>query len=242
MPCSAPVRQHGDRVVAMIAARMDSRRLPGKPLRLVGGRPLLDFVLERAARISGVDELVLSTTERSVDDPLARYAAARSLPIFRGDCDDVTARLLACADARGAAVVVRINGDSPLLDPELVGLALVRLLADPALDLVTNVLERSYPYGVSAEVVRVQALVRAYELMTVDEREHVTAYIYRHQDQFTILNLTASTADVTGARLVVDTPEDLQRFSAVVALLGPEVGTADPQVVAAHYQGQDTIS
>ena len=82
---------------------MDSARLPGKPLRMFEGRPLLDWLLARLATArAAFDSVVLATSDRAVDDALEQFAASRGLDCFRGDADDVATRTLAAAEAREA--------------------------------------------------------------------------------------------------------------------------------------------
>src|SRR5262249_30704414 len=107
-------------MLALIQARMSSQRLPGQVLMEVVGRPMLAWLVERlrcCGRLSGF--AIATSTDRS-DDPIALLAANLSVPVVRGDLDDVATRLLRAADELDADAFVRVNGDSPLIDPSLV--------------------------------------------------------------------------------------------------------------------------
>ena len=85
------------RVVACIQARLSSRRLPGKILRELCGRPSLDYLIEALEHASGLDQLVLATSTDPSDEATAQFAARRALPCFRGPLDDVASRMLLAA-------------------------------------------------------------------------------------------------------------------------------------------------
>ena len=103
-----------------IFARLDSRRLPGKALMPIAGRPLLGHVIDRARRARRVDRVIVATTDRPVDDPIAAFADGEGVSVFRGDAADVLGRAVACARAFRLATLVRISGDSPFIDPGLI--------------------------------------------------------------------------------------------------------------------------
>ena len=221
-------------VAAIIVARTDSTRLPGKIMEIVAGRPIVDYVIDRALRIPGVDTVALATTDRDIDDRLVEHARSRGLAVFRGETQDVAGRVLACADSLGADYIIRVNGDSPFLDPALIGEAMGMLSS--GCDLVTNIVGRTFPYGVSVEIIRTEALRRAHSAMTDSEREHVTLYFYANADEFKVCGITSNAPDLRTVRLAVDTWEDLEVFREVVLELGVDVSTANYERVAAVYR------
>lgn len=198
----------------MIACRMGSQRLPGKTLAPVAGRPLLHYVLERCRPLSarGV-ELVIATTTFPQDDEIAAFGASEGIAVFRGSADDVAGRLLGCAAEWGFDHWYRVNGDSPFLSSDLMKEAL--RLCTPEVDLVTNLLPRCFPYGVSVELVRNVALEREYPGLDREDREHPTGCFYRHPERFTIRSIRQE-IDQSSVRLTVDTEEDLGRFRGFV--------------------------
>ena len=216
---------------AIIFSRYDSRRLPGKVLLDIAGLPLLGHVLARSRQIDGHSQIIIATTERGVDDPIVEYAQAQGISVFRGAVDDVAGRALACARSFNLDSFVRICGDRPFFGPETVS-RLIQKQNDSNYDLATNALEKTYPPGLTAEVVSVDALKRAMALTNnADDREHVTQYFYNHRNDFTIFNLKASDDSLLGCRLVVDTPEDLERARWIATRLAEGVTTADERDV-----------
>ena len=200
----------------MVHARMGSSRLPGKVLAELGGRPALQWLLERMERAGEVDAVVVATSVEAADDPVAEFCAGRGVALHRGPLDDLAARVLAAAEAYALDVLVRVNGDSPLLDQRLVdrGVALQR---ETGADLVTNVRPRSFPPGQSVEVLKTAALRRAVERMDdPDDREHVTAWLYRHAGEVRIERF-AHDPPVTAPSLTLDEPADRIRLERVLA-------------------------
>lgn len=208
------------RTVAIIQARMGSRRLPGKVVEDLGGRPLLAHVIERARRAKTLDEVVVATVADEHNNDIARVAAACQVVAIRGSEDDVLDRYRQAAKATSADVVVRITADCPLLDPVVVD-DIITLFHASQCDYASNVHPPTYPDGVHAEVFSRDTLERAWrEAKLRSEREHVTPYIVRHPEIFHQVNLT-NTMDLSSLRWVVDEPRDLAFVRAVEAALGP---------------------
>lgn len=218
----APLGAGHRRVVAVVAVRMSSRRLPGKAMRPLLGRPVLGHVVDRLRRARGLDGLWIATSGGSDDDPVADWASAEGVDLYRGPLADLAARILGAGRAAGADAVVRISGDSPLIDPALVGRA-VRMYRTGTAELVTNVFpRRSHPIGQSVEVIAVAALARACAAMTeASEREHVTPWFYADPSRARIASFEAASPHPT-LQLSVDTPGDLARVEALLRRLQGE--------------------
>lgn len=196
-----------------------SRRLPGKVLANVRGKPLLGYVLERLQRCADVERIAVATSTDPSDDSISTFSKRWGIPCYRGPLQDVASRMLAAARAEDCEAFVRISGDSPLIDPSLVDKA-AKLYREQRVDLVTNVHERTFPKGQSVEVISVQSMASACEaMMTEAEREHVTPYFYSHPECFRIVSFTA--AEPRGQlQLSVDTGVDLRRFELILEHLG----------------------
>ena len=198
-----------------VQARMSSQRFPGKVLTPLAGRPLIEHVVERCGRAFGPEAVVLATSRDASDDPVAAHAARRGWRHFRGELDDVVKRFQQCLAAHPCDWFVRISGDSPLIDPELIA-RIAERRAD-AYDLVTNVQTRTFPPGQSVEVVRA-ACFGAIDSggLSAEEREHVTQVFYRSPQRFRIRNVVSRDPALAQRAMTVDTPGDL---AAVEALL-----------------------
>jgi spore coat polysaccharide biosynthesis protein SpsF len=212
----------GKKIVAVIQARMTSTRLPGKVLLPLAGAPLLQRMVERVARITGLDAIWLAIPEGAQHDPIIQAMDALSdIGIFRGDETDVLARTYLAARRANADVIMRMTSDCPLIDPEISGEILAAFLQSPV-TYARTAFSSGYPHGFDTEVFTMEALSAAYEEATeADEREHVTPFIWRRRERFPALEVDYQ-PDFRHWRLTVDTPEDYDLVSRVFARLYPQ--------------------
>jgi spore coat polysaccharide biosynthesis protein SpsF len=201
-------------VVAIVQARMNSSRLPGKVLADLGGQTMLARVVRRVRRASLVDRVVIATTLEPEDDPIRRECDRLAVACFRGSAPDVLDRYQQAATAERAEVIVRITADCPLIDPGESD-RVVRAFLDCQPDYASNVLRRTYPRGLDTEVMSAATLAHAWlEARQSHERVHVTPYIYGHPETFRLLSITGRESHADG-RWTVDTPEDLAMVRAI---------------------------
>lgn len=195
-------------VAAVVQARMSSQRLPGKVLAPLAGRPALAWLLERLAPF----EVVVATSDEPSDEPVADFCAERGVECFRGPLADVAARFAGVIERYRLDAFVRVNGDSPLLDPALVAQG-IELFHAATPDLATNVFPRSFPSGQSVEVVDAEAFLAVRGEFDERDREHVTTFFYARPERFRIENFSAA-MPYEGPSHAVDTAEDLARLDA----------------------------
>jgi spore coat polysaccharide biosynthesis protein SpsF len=207
------------KTVAIIQARMNSSRLPGKVLTDIAGKPLIQRVVDRARAAKVFDEVVVATSQEASDDSLVLYCEENDIPVFRGNLNDVLDRYVQAATKHNADIVVRLTGDCPLLDSNVLH-KLMTMYETGDFDYVSNVVERTYPDGLDAEVMSIETLKRAHQEATLpSEREHVTPYIHKHPEQFRLGHLTMD-RDLTQHRWTVDEPRDLELVRAIVSHFG----------------------
>jgi len=215
--------------LAILQSRMSSSRLPGKVLAPILGQPMILRQVERLRRARRLDRLVVATSTDPSDDILAEVCRAADIECERGSLDDVLDRFWQVAHKYLPANVVRLTADCPLIDAELVD-EVVAFHIDHGFDYTSNVLDPTFPDGLSAEVVRSECLERASrEARLPSEREHVTPYFYKHRDLFRVGSYRGE-PDLSALRWTVDHPEDLQFVRSVYAALypsNPAFGTQD---------------
>ncbi len=217
------------RVVGIVQARMNSSRLPGKVLKPVAGRPLLQHHLDRLRRSARLDAVVLATTSHPNDDPVAALAESIGVPVARGSEQDVLDRYHQAAKRFDAEYVVRTTADCPLIDAALIdGLVDAALTRQTQPDYVAiDILK--LPRGLDAEMVRFASLDRAWrEATKPSDREHVTPFIWADQERFRAELFAPALPDSLPEgphRWCVDTAEDLDLVS---RLLGAEAASGQP--------------
>lgn len=205
-------------ITAIIQARMGSSRLPNKVLADIGGRPMLQRIIERIEACPEINTVVVAMTTASSDDVLERWICANSkCAVYRGSENDVLDRFYQCAKQFSASIIVRVTADDPMKDPDIISEALKWLETDPTLDYCSNTLHPTYPEGLDIEVFRFEALERAHsDAVLPSDREHVTPYIWRNPSLFRLKNIESS-RDLSSWRWTVDKPEDLEFVRAVFA-------------------------
>jgi spore coat polysaccharide biosynthesis protein SpsF (cytidylyltransferase family) len=194
---------------------MSSSRFPGKVLAPLHGRPILHHVIAAARAVAAVVDvrhIAVATSTQPSDDPLAAYASVLGVTVVRGPLDHVLERFRQCARLFGTEWIVRLSADSPLVDPFVIEHVMQARL-ERAYDVVTTVFPRTFPKGQNVEAIRTSALLALRDTeLTDDDREHVTAFFYRHPDRFLIRNIESNGPAPGDRSVAVDTLDDLRRL------------------------------
>lgn len=205
-------------VAAIIQARMGSTRLPGKVLKELNGKPLLENIINRLKYCKRVDKIIVATTNNKVDNDLEIWCKERNIQCFRGDENNVLNRYYEAAKAAKADVIVRITADDPFKDPLVIDAVIEQLLTEN-LDFSFNNYPPSYPEGLDTEVFTFEAIEKAINAETSDfEKEHVTQYFYHNPSLFKLKNFSYNT-DISNFRLTVDTDKDFELAETIYSKL-----------------------
>lgn len=204
------------KIVCFIEARFRATRLPGKVLKPILGKPMLELMIERLKRARTIDGIVVATTDQPADDGIAELAQRLNVGVFRGSENDVLARVLGAARAYQAAVIVETTGDCPLLDPAIID----KVVADFRLggaDFVSNTLEYTTPRGTDVRVFTTNALDEINRSSNDPaDHEHVSLHFWEHPEKYRLRNVRTDLGQETAQlRLTVDTLEDLELVSRI---------------------------
>ena len=214
-------------ILAIVQARMNSKRLPNKVLAPIEGKPLLAYHVTRLSRSARVDRVVVATSTAPEDEKILSFCADHlGVDCIRGAEFDVLGRFeQAVRDYPDAGYIVRTTADCPLIDPGLVDEAIDHFLArQPGLDYL-SLGPDNYPRGLDAEIFRREALLAAAGNATSEyDREHVTPYIYSNPQIFG-LGSYAAHGKQPQHRWCVDEPADLELVRHIVKALGAEPAT-----------------
>jgi len=195
------------RSAIILQARMGSTRLPGKVLKKLAGKTILEIHIERLRKAKSVDDIIIATSVDDRDVVIEKEAGRFGLPCFRGSEHDVLSRYFHAASAFNIDLIVRITADCPLIEPGIIDM-LVSEFRTNEFDYVSNIHPPTYPKGLDVEVFSKEALAKAYrEAKLSPEREHVTPYIWKHENLFRLKNLSHS-KDLSHHRWTIDTEND----------------------------------
>ena len=204
------------RVGVIVAARMGSTRFPGKALKPLHGMPMLAFLLRRIRSSNSADEIVLCTSVRTDDTVLAELANTEGVGVYRGALDDVTDRYVSTAREYKIDTVVRITGDCPFVDGELIDHC-VSVAAHSNFDLCTS--KGEFSQGLDVEIYRNAVMMELHKgrKLTREHREHLTLYFYQHRDRYSVVEITPRTDWLGKGRIyTVDTIEDYVEAASLV--------------------------
>lgn len=197
-------------IYAMIQARMGSTRLPGKVMKNVVGKPLLEHIVHRLKFCDEIDEIIVITSDEIENEPIKDLCNKLNVRCFLGDEFDVLNRYYQAAiyyDLNDMDSIVRITADCPLIDPKIVDEVIIKHL-NGGYDYTTNTLTRTFPDGLDCEVFTLPILKEMWNKAKLkSEREHVTLYIKNNSDDYKLGNLKQDN-DLSELRWTVDEKED----------------------------------
>lgn len=197
------------KVVAIIQARMGSTRLPGKVLKKIADKTVLEHVIARVKNSNEIDDIVIATTTKENDNAIINESDRLGVKCFRGSEEDVLSRYYYAAKEYAADTVVRITSDCPLIDTKVID-KMIRTFRTNSCDYVSNTIIRTYPRGLDCEVFSFQALETSFRNANFKyQREHVTPYIYENNQSFKIEQYTDN-EDNSNLRCTLDTKEDYE--------------------------------
>lgn len=211
--------------VCVIQARIGSTRLPGKVLKKICGKTILEHDIDRLKRVKNIDEIVIATTILEKDNLIVKEAKRLGIKYFRGSEENVLSRYYYAAKENNAEAIVRVTSDCPLIDSEITG-SIIQYYVDniDKYDYVSNTIKRTYPRGLDTEVFSFAALEKAFNEAILDrDREHVTPYIWDNSDIFKLGYLT-NDVDYADLRWTLDTKEDFELINRIYGYLYEEKG------------------
>lgn len=214
------------KVVCVVQARVGSTRLPGKVLKKICDKTVLEHDIDRLRRIKNIDEIVIATTTLDKDNAIVSECERLGVKCFRGSEEDVLSRYYYAAKESNADVVVRITSDCPLIDPEI-SENIIRFYLNSMgkYDYVSNTLDRTYPRGLDTEVFSFSSLEKSFKEATSQrDREHVTPYIWDNNEIFKLTQYKNS-KDYSYLRWTLDTDEDFKLIDKIYNLLYPNMNS-----------------
>jgi len=217
------------KIIAIVQARMGSTRLPNKVMKTINGVPMIELLLARLSQSKELDQIVVATSIDTKNSPLIEHVWALGYACEQGSENDVLERYVNAAKAHQADVVVRITGDCPLVDPDLVDECVRRFRTEHA-DYLSNAKPPSYPDGLDIEVVTFTALEEAMRCSDKPfDHEHVTPYV-RESGRF-ITSGMKNNEDLSALRWTVDEPADFEVITNVFTHFSPDIHFTWQQVL-----------
>ncbi len=201
--------------VAIIQVRSTSKRFPNKVMAKVHKKPLLYYVINRVKKSKNIKKIIVACSVLKSDDNIVKFCRTNKYPFYRGSLNNVLNRFVNVSKKYSLKYFIRINGDSPCIDPYLIDKA-IKIFKENNCDLVTNIFPRTYPKGASVEVMKSKL---AFDLNKKNIsrycKEHITSYIYLNHKKYNIINFK-NKKNLSYLNLSVDTKSDLIRIRKVL--------------------------
>jgi len=209
-------------ILAILQARTSSTRLPGKVLKPILGYPMLSLQIERIQRSKRIDKLTVATSSDLSDSDIENLCIKIQIPCFTGSLDDVLDRFYQTAMQYKPEHVVRLTGDCPLVDPEIID-KVINFYFEGGFDYATNSMAPyTFPDGLDVEVFSFTVLEKAWhEARLPSHREHVTSFVCQHPEMFKV-GYFKHEVELSHLRWTVDEPEDFEFVSQIYKELYPQ--------------------
>jgi spore coat polysaccharide biosynthesis protein SpsF len=202
----------------VILSRYNSSRLPGKALMKIGGKAVLQLIIERLLQVVTLSQIVVATSKEASDDLIAKFCKEYGISCHRGLLDNVAERFYNAAADKQWQYAVRINGDNVFVDVKVLA-AMLAIAETGKYDFVSNVKERTFPKGMSIEIVSVPFFKSQLSVInnSAAYREHVTLAFYEQNlgMQYHFFNTTLPEA--SGLQMALDTPDDFTRTEKIMS-------------------------
>jgi len=199
--------------VAIIQARYNSSRLPGKILINLCGKSVLQRIIERVQKSKYVDEVFVATSIERDNLPVLKLCADLGVRVFVGSENDVLDRYYQLAKLVNPVYVIRVTADCPCYDWEILDNAIESLAPD--IDYLSDFSE-TLPDGLDIEIISFTSLETAWHEATLNsEREHVTQYIRKNPEKFRHQDFNYQFGNYAHMRWTLDEDADLKLIEAI---------------------------
>ncbi|WP_294156553.1 glycosyltransferase family protein [uncultured Clostridium sp.] len=215
------------KVLCIVQARMDSKRLPGKVMKKIANKYMISYTLNSLRDCRYIDEIVVATSILKNNDILCKYVKNIGFNVFRGSEENVLKRYKNAADKYSGDIIVRITGDCPLISPLIIDNVITKFLMYDY-DYLRLDVPNTFQRGFDTEVFSKKTLDKVYSIVCSEEnlkkkeydkfREHVTYYIYTHNEDFKIGYVKGEDEYYKNrnVNLSVDTVEDFRRVQQIL--------------------------
>jgi len=209
------------KIGVVILCRFDSSRLPGKILKKINGKVALQHTYDRLTGLFDKKDIVVATSTEDSDDKIETYCAKNDIKCYRGDLLNVAQRFCNAATFHELDYAFRVNGDNILLDLTIFEEAM-RFARIQKYDFISNVKNRTYPKGMSVELLRIKYFLSVLPEISRDKnlKEHVTLFLYESEKGNYHFIYNKELPEAQGIDLALDTEEDFHVISKIITLLG----------------------
>lgn len=205
------------KIGVVILSRFSSNRLPGKALMEINGKSILQYIVERISQVVDADKIVIATSLENSDDKIEQFAQRIGVNCFRGSLVNVADRFFKAGKKKKWDYIIRINGDNIFLDVNILK-DMITLAETGKYDFITNVKDRTFPKGMSIEIVKLSYFESLLLQINKEEKykEHVTLYAYEYPSENNFYYMNSKLPEASGIQMALDTKEDFERTEKII--------------------------
>ena len=211
------------KLALFIQARLTSRRFPGKMMKTIKNKTIIELVLERISKVENVNKVMVLIPKNLRNYPLYKKLKSLNCDVYRGSEFNVLERFYKAAKKIKAENIIRITGDCPLLDVKILNTMIKKFLSNKY-EYITNSIPRTYPNGMDVEIFTFKALQNAWKkAKSPYDKEHVTPLIIKNRNKFNSYN-KRNKSNLSNFRLTLDTPKDYILIKKIYQYFWPDLG------------------
>ena len=204
--------------IAIIQARVSSKRFPNKVLQKIGKKKIIDIIVERLKKSKKIHKIVIAIPKNKENLQLKNYLVKKKYNIFLGKENDVLSRYYFAAKKFKAKIIVRITSDCPLVDYKIID-KMLKKTNDSNLEIFSNVYKNSFPDGLDVEIFNFQTLKKTFKLAkNLYDKEHVTKFMYN--SNLIKVNNFNNQINYSRYKFSVDDKEDLDNLNDICKIIG----------------------
>jgi glutamate-1-semialdehyde 2,1-aminomutase len=203
-----------NKVLAIIQARYDSTRFPGKILKKINNKSILEIIIKRLSKSRNISKIIVACSNNKTDVKVINLCKKLKIDFFVGSEHDVLDRFYKASIKFKGLNILRITADCPLIDYVIVDKIINNFFLNKC-DYASNVNPPTFPDGLDAEIFTFDVLKKAYKkAKTQVDREHIRPFIL-NSNKFKKFNLK-NDEDYSFLRLTIDEPEDLKVINNII--------------------------
>ena len=201
-----------NKLVIIIFARLNSKRLKGKVLKKIFDKYLLEIIYLRLRKKFNLP-IIINTSKNKSDNHIVKFCQKKKIKFFRGSLNNVFSRTIDCIKKNKIKAFVRVCADRPFVDTLEIKKA-IKIFQTKKFDIVTNQQSKKVPKGLSCEVACSKIFYNASKnnKLTKSQKEHIFNYFYENSTDYKIYKLRNNLYEKSAKfNLSIDTPKDFER-------------------------------
>ena len=203
-------------IAVLIFVRMSSKRLPGKVMKLIKKKTILEIIYRRVKKVFNKNLIIINTSNKKSDNAIVKFCEAKKINYYRGSLNNVFERTLKCCKKYNLTGFIRVCGDRPIFDYLLMK-RMLKIFNTNKYDIVTNQYIKSCPKGIACEIVKSNIFYKIKNRqLKPSEKEHILNYFYNNHEKYNFFNyFDKEYANIKNQNYSIDNIRDFKRVEEI---------------------------